>query len=583
MKTRKFRIIITLLIFFFILVAKTTVKAANPQVDAGNNHTVGLKSNGTVVAVGFSGGGKLDVGSWTDIVQVAAGAYHTVGLKSNGTVVAVGADNYGQLDVGSWTDIVQVDALFIHTVGLKSNGTVVAVGANLEGQLDVGSWTDIVQVDAGGGTLGLKSNGTVVAVGANYHGQLDVGSWTDIVQVAAGTYHNAGLKSNGTVVAVGFNSTGQPLNVGSWTDIVQVEAGNGHTVGLKSDGTVVAVGSNEFGQLDVGSWTDIVQVDAGWGYTVGLKSDGTVVAVGANDSGQCDIGGWNLFSDHSDVDQAIEQIFDCASISGWGQLSPCGAEIASTYMKAMMGINPLSLADAVCKAIVEGDWCSLYVEGLKEASSVVAFYGGGGPVGGAAVGAVESMVICAADFAGIDLNQAICDVTLDSLSWAARFALVLTHSPVDISVADISGNKLWIDLNGVVHNQLSDGSWILTLNEQHEIAIIPKAEDNYFFEITGRPEAQVGDTFGLSIFFPINETETLSVIYENVSVLPTTVATTSIGENVHEYSLQIDTNGDGIIDAVVLPTRINRESHDSDGGDGGGGCFIGKAASEFRR
>ena len=34
--------------------------------------------------------GQLNVGSWSSIVQVAAGDDHTVGLKSDGTVVAVG-------------------------------------------------------------------------------------------------------------------------------------------------------------------------------------------------------------------------------------------------------------------------------------------------------------------------------------------------------------------------------------------------------------------------------------------------------------------------------------------------------------
>ncbi len=63
--------------------------------------------------------GQCDVGDWTDIIQVAAGSYHTVGLKSDGTVVAVG-DNYdGQCDVGDWTDIIQIAAGDSHTVGLK--------------------------------------------------------------------------------------------------------------------------------------------------------------------------------------------------------------------------------------------------------------------------------------------------------------------------------------------------------------------------------------------------------------------------------------------------------------------------------
>jgi len=65
-----------------------------PMVAAGGHHTVGLKSNGTVVAVGNNDYLQCDVGDWTDIIQVAAGGDHTVGLKSNGTVVAVGNDDY---------------------------------------------------------------------------------------------------------------------------------------------------------------------------------------------------------------------------------------------------------------------------------------------------------------------------------------------------------------------------------------------------------------------------------------------------------------------------------------------------------
>ena len=75
---------------------------------------MGLKSDGTVVAVGNNDYGQLDVGSWTNIVQVAAGAYHTVGLKSDGTVVAVGSNDFGQLNVATWSNIVQVDAGISH-------------------------------------------------------------------------------------------------------------------------------------------------------------------------------------------------------------------------------------------------------------------------------------------------------------------------------------------------------------------------------------------------------------------------------------------------------------------------------------
>jgi alpha-tubulin suppressor-like RCC1 family protein len=86
-----------------------------------------------------------DVTGWTDIVQVAAGRYHSLGLKSDGTVVGVGWDNHGQLNVSGWTDIVQVAAGAYHSLGLKSDGTVVGVGRDNYNQVsDVTGWTDIL-------------------------------------------------------------------------------------------------------------------------------------------------------------------------------------------------------------------------------------------------------------------------------------------------------------------------------------------------------------------------------------------------------------------------------------------------------
>ena len=263
-------------------------------VSAGETHTVGLKSDGTVVAVGDNEHGQRDVGDWANIIQVAAGGYHTVGLKSDGTVLAAGYNYYGQCDVSSWTDIIQVAAGAYHTVGLRSDRTVLAVGYTYWWQCNVGAWTNIIQVAAGGyHTVGLRADGTVVAVGYNFHGQCDVDDWTGIIQVAAGGYHTVGLKSNDTVVAVGDNGY-ERCNIGGWTNIVQVAAGSYHTVGLRADGTVVAVGYNYHAQCDVSSWINIIQVTAGGYHTVGLRSDGAVAAVGFNYHGQCNVGGWDL-------------------------------------------------------------------------------------------------------------------------------------------------------------------------------------------------------------------------------------------------------------------------------------------------
>ena len=298
-----------------------------PMIAAGAYHTVGLKPDGTVVAVGENAEGECDVGSWTDIIQVAAGPRYTLGLRVDGTVIATGRNEEAQCNVGDWTDIVQVASGGLHTVGLKADGTVVAVGQNDHSQCETGDWTDITQVAAGlSHTVGLRSDGTVVAVGRNDHGQCDVEDWVDIVQVVAGPADTVGFRADDTVIAVGYyafmvdgrtnviqiaigmghivwlepdgtvkavgNNVYGQCNVGGWTDVIQVDAGLWHTVGLKSDGTVLAIGWDYLGQCDVGEWTNIVQVAAGFFHTVGVRSDGTVVAVGWNEYGRCDVGDW---------------------------------------------------------------------------------------------------------------------------------------------------------------------------------------------------------------------------------------------------------------------------------------------------
>ena len=129
------------------LVEGITRRKVNPKdivaVSAGENHTVGLKSDGTVAAVGDNEDGQCDASRWKDIVAVSAGSSHTVGLKSDGTVVAVGENEDGECDVSQWKDIVAVSAGFGHTVGLKSDGTVVAVGDNSDGQCDASQWKNI--------------------------------------------------------------------------------------------------------------------------------------------------------------------------------------------------------------------------------------------------------------------------------------------------------------------------------------------------------------------------------------------------------------------------------------------------------
>lgn len=207
---------------------------ARATISAGGTHTVGLKSDGTVVVTKYTGHwqynrGQCNTENWTDIIAVCAGYAHTIGLKSDGSVVTTkytGSQeaDFGQCNTENWKDIIAIGAGEYHTVGLKSDGTVVAVGWNGydnydSGQCDTENWTDIIAVSVGGShTVGLKSDGTVVAVGSNYSNQCDINDWTDIIAISAGRNHTVGLKSDGTVVAAGDKGDGQ-CGVSSWANI----------------------------------------------------------------------------------------------------------------------------------------------------------------------------------------------------------------------------------------------------------------------------------------------------------------------------------------------------------------------------
>ena len=251
-------------------------------------NTVGLRSDGTVVAAGSNEDGECDVSDWRDIIAVSTGNGCIFGLKANGTVIAVGNNLDEQCEVSNWTNIVAVSAGQWHTVGLRADGTVVAVGSTIDGQCSVSGWRDIVAVSAGSDfTAGLRSDGTVVATGQLF----DVSGWKDIAAISAGGAFLAGLRPDGTVLV----TVPQVLDVSAWTDIVAISAGGSHIVGLRADGTVVAAGFNESSACKVSDWTGIVAVSAGDGYTLGLRADGTVITTkytGESDYGQCDVTGW---------------------------------------------------------------------------------------------------------------------------------------------------------------------------------------------------------------------------------------------------------------------------------------------------
>ena len=252
-------------------------------VAAGSSYTVYLKGDGTVWAAGRNHFGQLGDGTTTNrtnpvqvldesgnplsgVVGVSAGVNHTVYLKGDGTVWAVGHNADGRLGDGTTTQrtnpvqvvdgsgnplsgVVGISAGQHHTVYLKGDGTVWGAGGNNYGQLGDGSSTDrsnpvqvvdgsgnplsgVVGISVGGfHTVYFKGDGTVWAVGRNNYGQLGDGTTTN--------------RSNPVQVVDG---SGNPLS-----GVVGISAGGDHTVYLQEDGTLWAVGSNSSGQLGDGT------------------------------------------------------------------------------------------------------------------------------------------------------------------------------------------------------------------------------------------------------------------------------------------------------------------------------------------
>lgn len=279
--------------------------AKQDSIAFGWHHTIGLKSDGTVVSVGEFADGRADVETWTDVVAVSAMCQNSIALHKDGTVSEIGS--YSS-NIRDWKDIVQIDYSDNCTVGLKLDGTIVVKGnryASKDDLAEYAKWTDIV---AFYDSFGLKADGTVVHLKSDNY---DLSSWSDMIDLCYGNSHIIGLKENGTVIMECMHSLKAPCNcdVSGWTDIISVSAGAKHILGLKSDGTVVATGSNSNKQCEVADWKDIAAIKAGDSYSsFGIKKDGTVVTTGIVKLGNVIRDEWTNIKLPADRDALLSQI-----------------------------------------------------------------------------------------------------------------------------------------------------------------------------------------------------------------------------------------------------------------------------------
>ncbi len=283
-------------------------------VSSGESHTMIIKTDDTLWAVGKNDNGQLGDGDvklankltpvqiMTKVKQVSASDTHTMILKKDDTLWAVGKNNYGKLGDGGKNDneltpvkvlpnVKQVSSGYEHTVILKKDDTLWAVGNNEDGQLGDGSQTN-------------RQNLVQVRI-------------ADAAYVSAGNQHTMIVKKTGTLWGTGFNLWGQlgdgeraarstpvqvmeiPVGGGPaqpMTAVNQVSSGTVHTMILKRDDTLWATGFNGNGELGDGTnitkynpvqvMTEVAQVSAGNNYTMIVKKNGELWASGKNNKGQ---------------------------------------------------------------------------------------------------------------------------------------------------------------------------------------------------------------------------------------------------------------------------------------------------------
>ena len=192
-----------------------------------------------VIGWGDNGAGQATIpAGLAGVTAIAAGQNHSLALKGNGTVVAWGDNWAGQVSgvPAGLSGVTAIAGGWYHSLALKSNGTVVAWGWHSSGRTTIpAGLTGVTAIAAGNDhNLALKNDGTVVAWGNNANGQTTIpAGLSGVIVIAAGANHSLALKNDGTIVAWGNNSKGQTNIPTGLSGVTAIAAGNNHSLALK--------------------------------------------------------------------------------------------------------------------------------------------------------------------------------------------------------------------------------------------------------------------------------------------------------------------------------------------------------------
>ena len=248
-------------------------------VGAGDDYSLALNYNGTVVVWGDNSQGQTNVpASLSNAVAVAGGMVDSLALRSDRTVTVWGSNVYGQTNVPpDLTNAVAAASGSYHCLALRDDGNPVAWGSDDHFQTNMPAGLSNVVAIAGGQfhSLALKNDGTVVAWGNNAEGETNVPpGLTNVVAIAAGYSHNLALKDDGTVAAWGFNGNGQTNVPFGLTNVMAIAAGGYHCLALRTDGTVVFWGDSGAGQTNFTpvNLTNVFTIVGGGFHTVAVSA-----------------------------------------------------------------------------------------------------------------------------------------------------------------------------------------------------------------------------------------------------------------------------------------------------------------------
>lgn len=277
------------------------------SVSVGQQHAVGIQTNGTLWSWGRGDNGALgngsdwsapapeQIGTASSWSKVHSGDWHSFAIKDNGTLWGWGSNYYGNLGIGS---------------SVTHSSIPVQVGTS--------QWK---MISAGGGhSVGIKSDGTLWSWGKNQYFQLGdntqinrsvpvlINSSTNWKMVSCSNFRTIAVKEDGTIWVWGSNSVNlgvvgmysdtpfitTPMQVGTDTDWDFVTAGSGALLAIKTNKKLYGWGSGGSGALGNGivfpgvlvptqiGASDWDFIDAESQTSFGIHSDGTLWAWGRN-------------------------------------------------------------------------------------------------------------------------------------------------------------------------------------------------------------------------------------------------------------------------------------------------------------